>query len=193
MFVHLLLYHIQWTLQRHEQRRKGGTEKSSYRTVMDVTTVTKYLILSFHIGAGKWFKHALKHKYGVFKHLPTKLVLYEHKLLGSAAPQVPNSILPHFQMGPSLVSWALFPLEANESYQRQMQEPVASLGAPRKDWGSCTGGAAVCHWKDGQGHGASERQTLIFTLSSQAPEGFLPQSISFCTATYFSTLQHWWF
>lgn len=64
---------------------------------------------------------------------------------------------------------------------------MASLGTPRKDLGVLHGRSHwdVCHWEEGQGHGASERQTLISTLSSQAPEGFLPQPTSFCIGTFF--------
>lgn len=122
---------------RGEER--GCIEKGSYITVTSVTTVTKFFIFSLSIGDCKWFKYALSHKWSVYNSLPKKLVLYKHKLLGSAATWVPNSLPAHVQTGPSSVSCALLSLETKESYHRPVQEQDWLLWNPQEGLGLLQG------------------------------------------------------
>lgn len=132
---------ISSTVNTSEMRgeERGCIEKGSYITVTSVTTVTKFFIFSLSIGDCKWFKYALSHKWSVYNSLPKKLVLYKHKLLGSAATWVPNSLPAHVQTGPSSVSCALLSLETKESYHRPVQEQDWLLWNPQEGLGLLQG------------------------------------------------------
>lgn len=113
MFVQLLLYHLQWTLRRDEGRRKGVHRRKQLHhshVGNNCYQILYFILFYWSLPMVQTFKHALNHKWSVCNHLPTKLFLYEQKLLGSAVTWVPKSILAHFRMGPSSGSCALLSL-----------------------------------------------------------------------------------